>query len=369
MKRYCLILACCIAASIAVSCKKKAETGEPPIALVSYILDNSASPSHKLVAGYSAADPSKSIYLAGSPILCETLRERFLTVDDRDNIDGKRLSDGLPDFAGEVICTMIDFANVPYSSFVEDSREEALREVMVKGVLSAMDTLCFINEFDRSGVASKPLPKVLVMASPFADEYGKYDIDTLFKSLGCRLPVVYPLEVMLDKAFSARRGSLNIGVISGEESLSPEGYAAVVAAKAAEEGRDGCGCVVFRADLDAVDPLLAFLDSCLLAEKVRPFDAIIVDDPYADADNMRMTLRRITDSGNQESLSYGNLISEGCVLEEITEAVSDECFRILRSGNLFTHNIAFPRSLEFRTVMLPDSTFVITPYDNGDPLR
>ena len=49
--------------------------------------------------------------------------------------------------------------------------------------------------------------------------------------------------------------------------------------------------------------------------------------------------------------------------------MSDECYAILRKGNLFTHNIAFPRSLEFQTVAAPDSTFVLTPYDNGDPLR
>lgn len=369
MKRYCLILACCLAAACAVSCKKKAETGEPPIALVSYILDNSSLPSHRLVAGYAAQDPSKSIFLAGGPVLCEALRSRLLSADDYDNIDGRRSPDGLPDFAGETICTMIDFANVPYSSFVDSGRENALREITVRNVLTAMDTLCFINEYDRSGVASKPLPKVLVMASPYSAEYGRYDVDTLFRSLGCRLPVIYPFGTMLDKVFDSRQGSVMVGVLSGEESLSPEGYASLVASKASAAGRSDCSCIVFRSDASSQDPLLSFLDSCLVAGMVRPLDAIIVDDPSADHDAMRLTLGRITNRDNQESLSYGNLIAPGCMLQDITTAVSDECYRMLRKGNLFTHNIAFPRSLEFRTVTLPDSTFVLTPYDNGDPLR
>lgn len=369
MKRYCLILACVIAATVAVSCKKKAETGEPPIDLVSYIIDTPASPFHRLVADYAPADPAKSIYLVGSPVLCESLRSSLLSADDFDNIDGKRVPDGLPDFAGEVICTMVDFANVPYSAFVENGREKDLRSVAVRNVLTAMDTLCFVNEYDRSGVATKPLPKLVVMVSPFAAEYGKYDLDTLFISLDCSLSVVYPVEVMLEAAFRQHSGPVAVGVISGEESLSSDGYSELVSRKAKAQGRGGCGCTVFSSDLSAPDPLLAFLDSCLAAGKVRPLDAIIVDDPFADAESMRMTLKRIKDSSNPESLSYGKLVSDGCTLLEITSAVSDECYRILRAGNLFTHNIAFPRSLEFKTVALPDSTYVLTPYDNGDPLR
>ena len=367
MKRYCLVLACCIAAILAVSCKKKAETGEPPIVLVSAIIENTSMPAHKLVADYNPADPSKSIFLVGSPELCESLRLRLMEVDDFDNIDGRRSSDGLPDFAGEVVCTIVDFANTPYSAF--DGREDALREISVRNLLAAMDTLCFINEYDKTGMASKPLPKAVVMTSPYATAWGKYDIDTLMTALGCRLPVVFPVESMLDKVFAAKKGSLAVGFITGEESLSPEGYATLLASKAAKEGREGCESIVFPSEIMAVDPLLAFLDSCLVTEKVRPLDAIIVDDPNADADALRMTLSRITNPDNSESLSYGKLIAPGCVLQEITEAVSDECYAILRKGNLFTHNIAFPRSLEFQTVAAPDSTFVLTPYDNGDPLR
>ncbi len=369
MKRYCLILACCIAALATLSCKKKAAAGDPPIALVSSIISDPSLPAHKLVADYNANDASKSIFVAGSPVLCESLRQKLMTVDEFDNIDGKRMQDGLPDFAGEVICTMVDFANSPYGPFVEDARLDDLREVSVRNVLAAMDTLCYINEFDRRGVASKPLPKLLVLASPYADAFGKYDIDTLFSSLGCSLPVMYPFEVMLDKVFKSKKGPVMVGVLSGKESLSPAGYEALVARKAAEEGRNGCGCIVFPSDSGVQDPLLAFLDSCLVAGRVRPLDAIIVDDPAADASNMRWTLRRITDSGNQESLSYGNLVSAGCMLQEITGTVSEECYRILRGNNLFTHNIAYPKSLEFKTVLQSDSTFVLTPYDNGDPLR
>ena len=338
---------------LAAACSRTVSTAEPPIALVSAVIADQSLPSHGLVKNYVAADSDKSIYIVGNPDGCEALRAEMMEVDEYDNITGRRVPDGLPDFAGEVICTLVDFAQWPYQPYVDENRQDALREVTVRDLLAAMDTLCFVNIYDRSGVAVKPLPKVVVMASPFAYEYGKYDIDTLFSALGCNLQVVYPLNSMLKKAVGGKARPA-VGVIASEENINSGVFASFV---------------TFPSDRSAVDPLLAFLDSCMASGNSRPLDAIIIDDPEVDAGMVRQTLKRITNASNQESLSYGKLIAPGCTVQDFVGTVCDECYAILRAGNLFTHNIAYPRSLEFQTVVSADSTIILTPYDNGDPLR
>lgn len=341
-------------ALLSFSCARNVSTAEPPIPYVSGIIADASSAEHRLVSSFNSEDPLKSIFILGTPAGCEALRTQLLKADAYDNVDGRRNPDGLPDFSGELICTIVDFAHVPYQSYVDDKKLDELRELNVRTLLSAMDTLCYVNEFDSRGLAAKPLPKLLVMASPFAAKYGKYDIDSLFSALGCRLPVIYPLNSMLEKLRGGRQGEPAIGVIASAENLRSGAFSSFVA---------------FPADSSAADPLLAFLDSCMASGNSRPLDAIIIDDPEVDADLVRQTLRRITISSNHESLSYGQLIAPGCTVQDMESTVSDECYRLLRAGNLFTHRIAYPRSLEFKTVATDSSAFVLTPYDNGDPLR
>lgn len=359
MKRIYFLLAL----ALAVSCGRNKPEGRPVIALVREIITDTKMPEHGLVAGYDAMDSHKSIYVVGSPERCAPVLRSLLTCDDFDNADGRSVPDGLPDFAGEVVCTILDFANTPYGAFLDEGREEALKEITVRTVLAAMDTLCYINEYDKSGVATKPQAKVVVLASPYASAYGRFDVDSLFTALDCTLPVVCPLRVMLDDVLARSSSGAVVGVVTGKDALA--GYSSYMD----EKGPEGSDCVVLSADPSAADPLLAFLDSCLVAGKTRPFDAILVDDSTVDADAMRTTLRRITMETNEESLSYGKLIAPGCRILDVLSTVDSECNRLLRRGNIFKHDIAYPRSIEFKTVALSDGSFVLTQYDDGDPLQ
>ena len=354
-----------MALALAVSCNRTKPEGRPVINLVREVLADADSPEHRLVADYDAADPVKSIYVAGAPERCKPILMSLKGCDSSDNADGRAVGDGLPDFAGEVICTILDFANTPYGRFADSGREEALKEVTVRTVLAAMDTLCYINEFDKNGVATKPQAKVVVLASPCASAYGQFDVDSLFRTLGCNLPVVYPLRSMLDDVLDGRNTGAVVGVVAEKDSLTAGSYASYVA----ENGPAGSDCVVLSPDPSASDPLLAFLDSCLVAGKTRPFDAILEDDTSDDADAMRLTLKRITTDTNEESLSYGKLIAPGCRILDVLSTVNAECYRILRKDNLFRHDIAYPRYIEYKTVATSDGSFLLTQYDDGDPLQ
>lgn len=349
--------------ALAVSCNRTNPEGRPVINLVREVIADAGSPEHMLVADYDAADPVKSIYVAGAPERCKPILMSLKECDSYDNADGRAVGDGLPDFAGEVICTILDFANTPYSKYL--GREEDLNEVTVRTVLAAMDTLCYINEFDRNGMATKPQAKVVVLASPYASAYGQFDVDSLFRTLGCNLPVVYPLRSMLDEVLAGRNTGAVVGVVAEKDSLTAGSYASYVA----ENGAAGSDCVVLSPDPEATDPLLAFLDSCLVAGKTRPFDAILVDDTTVDAEAMRLTLKRITTATNEESLSYGKLIAPGCRILDVLSTVNDECYRLLRKENLFRLDIAYPRSIEYKTVATSDGSVVLTQYDDGDPLK
>lgn len=361
MKRIYFLLAL----ALAVSCNSSKPEGKPIINLVGDIITDVNNPQHSLVADYNEADPAKSIYVAGAPERCKPILMSLKSCDGHDNGDGRFAGDGLPDFSGEVICTILDFANTPYDRFLREGKEDKLKEITVRTVLSAMDTLCYINEFDKNGVATKPRAKVVVLASPYASEFGQFDVDSMFRVLGCKLPVVYPLRSMLDEVFEGRNSGAVVGVVAEKDSLTARSYSSYVA----EKGPAGSDCVVLASDPSASDPLLAFLDSCLVAGKTRPFDAILVDDTSVDADAMRRTLRRITMAGNEESLSYGKLIAPGCRILDVLSTVNAECYRLLRKDNLFRHDIAYPRSIEYKTVATSDGTIVLTQYDDGDPLQ
>lgn len=358
MKRTFLFLTSILLLS---ACGGKARLGKPTIPYVRTLIKDASLPQHKLVSGY-VPDRDGALYLLGSAGRCNPLRDKFLESDIYDNVDGSLKSDGLADFAGETICAVSDFANAPYRRFVEEGREEALREITVRGVLATMDTLCYVGEYDRSGMGRKPRAKVVVLASPYASEYGLYDVDSLFSALGCRLPVVSPLRVMLDRVFAGRNTDAMVGVISPKGDLASGSYTAFVQEISGRKGLHGSECVVFQSDTSKADPLIAFLDNYMAAGYTRPLDALLIDDYSLDAEAIALSFKMLTDPLGGQSLGYGNIFADDFRLLDARRAVVEECYRLLRGHNLFTHKIAQPKSLDFITSKSDSLDFIISQY-------
>ena len=360
MKKIYLLLVLAVAAS----CTRNAGTSRPTIELVRTIISDNGVPEHGMVAYFNAYNPDNSIYIVGSPDACARYRKEFGECDRFDNVDGRRVPDGLPDFSGEIICTVRDFANIPYQRFIDSGRTEELREIMVRNLLSTMNDVCYINRYDRTGTATKPLSKLVVMTSPYACEYGRFDIDSLFTALDCDLQVVYPVKVMMDKVLDASQGDVVVGVIPDPETLSSEAPVSYLYEQARARGLSDSECTILRPGTGSGEQLLSFLDNYLESGHNRPLNAILVGDKDVDTEVMRLTLKRITSASSEESLSYGRLIAPGCQILDVAETVSGECLRIMRERNLFSHRIAYPRFLEFQTVAMSDSSFVLCQYDN-----
>lgn len=187
MKRFLLALSL---AAVFCSCSRKVESNYDTIAYVDDLLSDSLSTLKGLVK--LSGKPSGVIALTGDPKLCLQVSEKLMTSDEFDNIDGKKNPDGLPDFAGETIVSLLDFANSPYEGYLStDEGMTFLRELTVRNAVSLLDTSCSINPYDKASRVSKGSPKLLLICSPVLADYGGDDVSDLFERIGCDVPVIY----------------------------------------------------------------------------------------------------------------------------------------------------------------------------------
>lgn len=129
--------------------------------------------------------PSGAIVLVGDPARCLRLSERMMLCDDFDNIDARKVNDGLPDFAGETIVSILNFADTSYKNNPTTKAEQALlKELTVNSALAALR------------IPSRC--KILIICCPVLSEYGGSDVEDLFERIGCDVPVIYSS----DTAFS-----------------------------------------------------------------------------------------------------------------------------------------------------------------------
>ena len=327
---------------------KKAETfAEPPVPYVSSIINDTSSAEHRLITGYDAKDRANAIFVFGSRSRTQAVAQVLTECDAYDNVDGSSNPDGLKDFAGETICTVANFSN--FGEMVNDGRFQDLRELTARNVLAAMDTLCYVSPYDRSGMGKKPLAKLIILGSACMTQYGQYDVDSLFNALGCHLPVITPMQLIADEAVEINKGKkmLSVGVLAGNAPVDL--YGPYIRSKAIREGIDSVLCVGFKVP-EGEDPLLSFLDRYSELGIKQPLDVILVDDLSVDLEVFKESLQHITSVMNAESLTYGNLISPGFRIIDSRSRICKATYSILRKENLFTHFISQPRKLDYMLI-------------------
>ena len=181
MKRYLPIFI--VIVFLALSCNRKVVNSYDSIRFVDDLLNDSLPAMQKLAS--AAGESDGSIFLVGEPLECLSLSEEMMVFDGFDNVDARQVKDGLPDFAGETIVSLLDFANAPYDSlYPGEAGKLALREVAVRDALAAID--------------SSIRCKVIILCSSELAENGGDDISNFFEQIGCDVPVIYST----DSAFS-----------------------------------------------------------------------------------------------------------------------------------------------------------------------
>ena len=160
-------------------CGRRVESAPEMLGLVEDLLSD-PSPSLQMMARL-AGKASGPVVIVGDPKQSLLLSEKMMLCDDFDNVDARRVEDGLPDFSGEEIVTILDFVNAPYDS-VPDTEEgrTSLREIAVRNALAALDTTIRC--------------KFLIICSPVLAENGGDDVSEFFEKLGCDVPVLYSTD-------------------------------------------------------------------------------------------------------------------------------------------------------------------------------
>lgn len=312
--------------------------GESTIQFVRSILGDSESAEYKILKSYDPEECDGALFVIGDTLSCGYVAGELLASDDRDNIDGVDGRDGLPDFAGERIALFEDVANGLYDSLVLTGRTDLLRELTVRSVLKAVDTLCFLSPFDMEGLGKKSVAKMVVLASPAMEVYGAFDVDSLLNASNCLLPVISPVSALAHEVLVS--DNLNVGVLTSA-ARSDAGIFPAIFNSAARSKGFSVNCVAIPSDVSG-NVLHSFLDAYREAGNAAPLDIVLVDDTSVSIEEMERTLSRIRDVMFEESLKYSDIVSAGFRIVRTAPVLRRECYRTLRERNLFTHNIAYP---------------------------
>ena len=169
------LLATAVLLAAAAACRPAAEEGRPTIQLVRDIAADKTDHRNALLHSLASPDRHADIAIIGDRLHSDALAQAFMTNDVRDNIDGSNNPDGLQDFSGECITVYVDDASSA-PTLVGRGEYETLRNFVVNEMLSAVDTVYNLAQFDLEGLGKKSGAKVLVLSDPAFEAYGKFDI-------------------------------------------------------------------------------------------------------------------------------------------------------------------------------------------------
>ena len=177
---------------LAAACARTVPAGPQTVQLVQDILTGKAPHEAGILAAYPQHSSDGDIYIIGARDICTHLGTQMLMADNFDNIDGSPNPDRLPDFAGERIVCVIDQAFTPYDEYTDSLQRLQLRELTVRLMLAAMDTLMSADpvSFELNGRKSRA--KMVVFASPELDTCGRWDADSLLHASGAKICLVTP---------------------------------------------------------------------------------------------------------------------------------------------------------------------------------
>lgn len=323
--------------------------------LVEKIISAPQSAEYQVLGAVDPGSPKGSLTILDSPGRCAGLSEYMMCVDAFDNVDGVPAPDGLPDFAGETITSILDIVYTPYGRFISAGNVDALREVAVRASLAAIDTSACLGPFDHESRSRKERAKLLILSSPYMAAHGLSDIDTLFSVTGAEVPVVCPAEAMVEQLFASRAGTLNVGVMTDTATAESGVHQLVFSNVASRHGDASSVCITLPVPVSgseedwAPDILGAWLEAYAASGRTIPLTALLVDDMSVSAEDLRASLSRIQSLPEEEYVFLRKFLAKDFEIIDSRETAVRECYHILRERNLFTHNIAYPHAASYIT--------------------
>lgn len=338
-----------------VSCSNRGAGDPLSIPYVKEILSDTTSVPFQTVKHSGDSGSDGPITLVGPAEDVIFLADEFLGCDHFDNVDGRQVPDGLPDFAGETISLICDEANGPYYGYMEKGNETYLKELTVKNFISAVDTSCAFSQYDRDTKVHKSSSKVVVLTSSYTSAYGYDDIEALVKGTGSEIDVISPVHAMFRYAMKRHGGDkAELAVWTTSEILGSGVYATVLEGMQKEYPSlkyksvcpDEAGTMKKR--------MLSFLEMCKESGQKTKIDAVLVDAMPLRADSLNALFCRLKDNADDSIASYSSILSDDFEFIDSRIATAAECIIYLRRTNGFTHRVAYPAMEMYAVMPMPD---------------
>lgn len=346
---------------LSVSCVDRNDNGRQTIQYVRDILSGKELAEKQILTAEDVPSYNDEIAIVGTDRNTVRLYEALAEYDKRDNIDGSLNPDELPDFAGEIFSLITQEEG--FKTLIDRNQVPAVRRHLVMRVVSAIDTVSNLSIYDLEGKGNKSSSKMIIVTDPNLYHYSSFDVDTLFRATSCDVPVVYPLDVMLDNAFNDEKEKLNVAILYDPEIASAKVYMDILKTKAQNLGQELGSFIVFPTDNkeNMFERLATAFKASYGDEKI---DVILVDDYNIDISAIKVNLADIVSVMNETYITYGQSFADDVKMMDVVEACASYCYDILRSENLFTHNISLPQAKMYRvhnTSNVLDSTIVLIP--------
>lgn len=344
---------------VAVSCAgPSSEPSDTGNRYLDSLLSNPSSREYGIVSGIRPGANRDAVALFGDPDFARAICVNMVEGDSRDNVDGRVLSDGLPDFAGETFYAILDEAAAPYVSDESVPDVPALRSAAVRGVVSALDTVFFKSYFEPEGSLRKLSAKLIVIASPALELYGKDDISHMFEVCGSSVPVVYPVHSCFEALLKKDGRDQTVGVLA-PAGLSEAGiYESIFRKVAGESGRYSSDVIVSGAGAS----IAAFLDDYSSRGYSAPVGALLVDCGPVDMRAYSEELEKIKRGETADDYRHGKLLATNFRIIDTRIQTSSECYSILRRRNAFAHFISAPAMKYYYTESEHEGEFKVLEY-------
>lgn len=333
------------------SCNNKTQKNAGALPFVETVLSNHDSRDFKLLSSSAKANPQNELFVIGSHSAAWSLANLLCESDKFDNINGSAQPDRLPDFAGEYFCIIADSLGRDFNYYIDNGQTDTLRELCTRYCLSAIDTISHLSIYDEKGLGIKKPAKVIIIADPVLSAYCKYDVDTLFSASGCKIKTVSPIDFAFREICASYGSPVNIGVICTPDNANSAMYQRILDRYAPAGSKVAAISVAQKNDGALQEFLSAYRDTI----DCPALNALIVDDRTVSLQSLEKNLGEIRSLMFEDSKTYGDLIGNDFKIVSTDDACSVELFHLMRTDDLFTHDIRLPKVVEYITVPVSDS--------------
>ena len=314
------------------------------LSYVETVLEDTSAVGYHVLRAHDTEDKYKSIAVVGSPEETLPVINEMMSADYFNNIDGRMIPDGLPDFSGEMIEGLLDVANSPYDGYVLNDNGNYLREINVRNFISALDTNYIYSPYDRNQLECKSGSKIVIFGSTYSSCYGMADVDTLRQFSKVDVPIFSPVDCMFDKVLARRNRAKHLCVWTTDEKVNtglyPDAYGLYLKTRTVS----GPELLVFNPDkyVGTQRRFMDILDLYLEYDFNEPISCMIVDDPGVNMEELELLVKNLKDDQDESKLAYRNVLADDFEFIYPARAIAESVFRFMREKNCFTHKISYP---------------------------